>query len=162
IVPDVSVAQKGPLPAGPVSILPATRSTASPSVEVDVDSELTQHRFVEIRDADRGHELVTLIEIISPNCKRTGRDRRAYVAKISEIYDSETNLVEIDLLRDGERVLHNYHVRKATVEIQPPPDYLILVNRAWLRPGGIHFQIFPATVRETLPCFPVPLRKGDP
>lgn len=36
-----------------------------------------RHHFVEIRDSQRAHALVTVIEIVSPSNKRPGVDRRA-------------------------------------------------------------------------------------
>ena len=50
-----------------------------------------------------GAALVTLIEIASPSNKRPGPDRRSYEAKQQDILQSDTSLVEIDLLRSGER-----------------------------------------------------------
>lgn len=125
----------------------------------DVFSDAIRHHFAEIRDASRNHHLVTLIEILSPSNKRPGKDRIAHRRKQSEILDSDASLVEIDLLRTGERVPAALEVQMLLDRMQPPADYLVIVNRAWNR---LNFQLFPATLREWLPCFPVPLKEGEP
>jgi hypothetical protein len=51
--------------------------------------------------------LITLIEIVSPLNKRPGVDRRAYLRKQRDVLESDANLVEVDLLRAGERLLPN-------------------------------------------------------
>ncbi len=150
IVPDVAVVRR-PQPesgAESVAVLSAPRTTISKSVEVTVRSELIRHAYVEIRDPSRGHALVTLIEIVSQ--------------KQSEVLESDANLIELDLLRGGERLLADLELQAWVASRQPPPDYLVLVNRAWQRAGGARaFQIFAILVVESLPCIPVPLRQGQ-
>jgi hypothetical protein len=118
--------------------------------------------FVEIRDPRRGHKLVTLIEIVSPTNKVPGVDRAAYLRKHHEVYASDASLIELDLLRGGERLLHSIHVADCLAGLSPPADYLVLVNRAWVRSEQISIQLFPITLRDLLPCIPVPLREGEP
>ncbi len=84
-------------------MLEGPRIASSPSFWLRLPNEPLRHHFVEIRDASRGHALVTLIEIASPSNKRPGPDRRAYEAKREEILDSDTSLVEIDLLRGADK-----------------------------------------------------------
>src|SRR5437016_5631422 len=127
IVPDVAVAER-PLrqdDAGPVAVLDAPRTTISPSIEWTVHSEPIKHTFVEIRDPTRGHKLITLIEIASPSNKRAGMDRRAYIQKQREVLDSDANLVEVDLLRGGDRLLVDQLIPEYA-RMQPPPDYLVV------------------------------------
>ena len=125
----------------------------------DMFADAIRHHFVRICDASRNHHLVTLIDILSPSNKRSGKDRLAYRRKQTEILDSDANLIEIDLLRAGERVPAALEVEMLLDNMQPPADYLVVVNRAWNR---LKFQLFPATLREWLPCFPVPLKEGEP
>lgn len=63
------------------------------------------HTFVEVRDPTHGHRLVTLLEIASPSNKRPGQDRKAYLRNQREVLDSDANLIELDLLRSGERLV---------------------------------------------------------
>src|SRR5205823_4415760 len=140
----------------------ARRVTISASVEVIVASEALRHQIVEIRDASRGHKLITLIEIVSPSNKRPGVDRRAYLRKQREVLDSDASLVEIDLLRAGERLLPNAELEAYLGGLDPPPAYLVLVNRAWYRLGvEMTYQLFAVSLREVLPCIAIPLREGE-
>src|SRR5438067_843216 len=121
IVPDVSVVRHPrPWPAaGGVAVLDAPRATLSPSVEVEIVHERTRHAYVEIRDPSRGHHLVTLIEIVSPNCKRAGADREAYFRKQGEVLESDASLVEIDLLRAGQRPLASAQIEVGIAGLRP-------------------------------------------
>ncbi len=169
IVPDVAVvrhpapgAGAGAGSSGGVAVLEAPRTKVSPSIEATVHSEPIRHGFVEIRDPTRGHRLVTLIEIASPSNKRRGPDRRNYLQKQREVLDSDANLIELDLLRDGERLLANVYLQDAVFRLEPAPDYLVLVNRAWQRAGDAsNYQIFPVLLTASLPVIPVPLRHGQ-
>jgi hypothetical protein len=162
IVPDVAVVRR-PQPqtsAEAVAVLSAPRTSPSRSVEITVRSEQIRHAYVEIRDPSRGHALVTLIEIVSPSNKRRGPDRTAYLQKQSEVLESDANLVEIDLLRSGERPFADLEVQAWVANQQPRPDYLVSVNRAWKRAEGVRaYEIFPVVLSESLPCIPIPLRQ---
>ena len=120
---------------GGVAVLEEPRVASSPSVWLRLPNEPLRHHFVEIRDASRGHALVTLIEIASPTNKRPGPDRRAYEAKRQEILDSETSLIELDFLRGGQPLIARPLVIEAAAGLEPRPDYLVAVNRAWQRRG---------------------------
>src|SRR5206468_8852715 len=92
IVPDVAVVRHSyaqPTTAGVAVLEPPPRTTLSPFVELTLIHESIRHAYVEIRDPSRGHHLVTLIEIVSPNCKRLGADREAYFRKQREILESD-------------------------------------------------------------------------
>ena len=109
VVPDVTVVRKAsdtPTAAATVTVS-ERRATISASVEVTITAEPLRHQVVEIRDASRGHKLITPIEIVSPSNKRAGVDRRAYLRKQREVLESDASLIEIDLLRSGERLLPN-------------------------------------------------------
>jgi hypothetical protein len=114
-----------------------------------------KHHFVEVRDSKQRHRLVTQIEFLSPEIKQSGPDRDAYRAKRDEIFDSDVNLIELDLLRGGERVMPE-------VQYDPSTDYIVRINRACRRAGGRIFEVFTITLREPLPCIPVPLKEGEP
>ncbi len=167
VIPDVLVLkhrdarQQG---QGGVAVLEAPARGISANIEFeDLSDEPARDYFVEIRDAARGHKLVTLIEILSHANKRRGLDRDAYRAKQAKILESDVNLVEIDLLRDGERVLATEHLAAGMAQISPPPDYLVLVSRADKRgPRFLGYAIYPITVRDALPCIALPLGPDDP
>lgn len=167
IVPDVTVIRRQVREAAvayavaPTAVLELPRQQATPAIDFRIPSDPILHRFVEIRDGRRNHKLVTLIEIISPSNKLPGPDRRAYESKQTEILSSDANLIEIDLLRSGQRLLP-YPELEAAVYDQAP-DYLVLLNRSALRAGyWMDFSLYPISLREPLPCILVPLAGDDP
>ncbi|MEX2139554.1 MAG: DUF4058 family protein [Pirellulales bacterium] len=165
VVPDVSIVRAGTRAAskGAIAVLEGPRTEPSKGIDVTVELAPIRHPFVEIRDASRGHKLVTLIEIVSPSNKRPGADRRAYQQKQREVLDSDASLVEIDLLRNGERPLPNMNLEEFVAKLDPQPDYVVSVNRAWRRVGVLSdYELFPIGIRETLPCIPIPLTKDLP
>ena len=110
------------------------------------------HRWIEI--VDSAGKLITVIELLSPKNKSEDgqvayrRRQRTYIA-------GGVSLVEIDLLRKGERVL------------SLPPDaipdwartpYFVCVYRA-SEPG--QREIYPIALRDRLPALRVPLRASD-
>ncbi|MFQ5593908.1 MAG: DUF4058 family protein, partial [Anaerolineae bacterium] len=101
-------------------------------------------------------QLVTSIEILSPYNKRPGAGLEEYRRKRSQLLSSPVHLVEIDLLRGGERPGR---------EVSEPPldtDYILLVNRYRAGEEGRISEIWPATLNEPLPGLPVPLLLPDP
>lgn len=106
-----------------------------------------RHRYLEVRDQVSG-EVITVIEILSPTNKI--RHRRDYLEKRLEILGSDTNLVEIDLLRVGEAM-------PMTGEM-PATHYRILISRAWERP---YAQALLFNIPQPVPDTPVPLRQGE-
>jgi len=164
IVPDVTVIRQASVspPASDTATLPERRVALSESVELTVGLESIRHQFVELRDASRGHKLITLLEIVSPSNKRSGIDRRSYLRKQREILESDASLIEIDLLRSGDRLLPSAEIDAYLAGLEPQPAYLVLVNRAWQRVGtAMAYQLFAVGVRHVLPCIPVPLREGE-
>jgi uncharacterized protein DUF4058 len=171
VVPDVAVVRthsppgQRPAATSAAAVLDSPRTQASPGLDVEVFSEPLRHAYVEVRDPARGHKLVTLIEIVSPSNKAPGPDRDAYLAKQEEVLASDASLIEIDLLRGGSRPLRMDRLSALIGHLgKAKTDYLVLVHRAWAKAGAgtIKFQAFPVSVREILPCIPVPLREGEP
>jgi hypothetical protein len=166
IVPDVAVVRPSLPEAGSrgagSAVADRARTDLSPSVRMRVLNEPLRHHFVEIRDGARGHALVTLIEIASPSNKRPGPDRRSYEAKQQDILQSDTSLVEIDLVRAGERLIGGPLIIEAAGRLEPRPDYLVGVSRAWERGPKLDYELFPIRLEDPLPCIPVPLREGEP
>ena len=104
---------------------------------------------VEIRDvAER--RLVTVIEILSPENKR-GKGYLEYNDKRAAILATDTHLLEIDLLRQGQRI--------ALIGELPRAPYFVFVSRWTRRPKT---QVYPIQLRDKLPTVPVPLLLPDP
>ena len=92
--------------------------------------------------------------------QKNGPDRRAYVAKQTEVLRSDANLIEIDLLRKGKRVHPHPAMEGFIGGLNTRTDYLISVNRAWKRhEESIGYLLFPLSIQSGLPCIPVPLRE---
>ncbi len=157
IIPDVTVVRRpaGTVGASTTAILDQARTELSDGIEVRCFDDAIKHHFVEVRDSTRGHKLITLIEIVSPSNKRPGPDREAYVNKQADVLSSDTSLVAIDLLRSGDRPLPDSLLIGGPLERS---DYLVVVNRAWDRGTYI---LFPFSIRQLLPCIPIPLREKE-
>lgn len=148
IAPDLTVTART---SGPVE--PRTQpagSARAPVVIPTVIDPVLRERFLVVRAADT-HEVVTVIELLSPTNKRGpgAAGRQAYLAKRREVLASPAHLVEIDLLRGGQRV-----PMRAPL---PTGEYFVIVGRAARRPDC---EVFPIGLRDRLPVIPIPLR-GD-
>jgi len=142
--PDVAVAQSGH--GGTVAA--AVTAAPAPLRLETVIPVAVPHRSVEIRDSAR-QRLVTAIEVLSPTNKR-GRGRREYLAKRRRILLSSAHLLEIDLLRTGQRVPMRQPL--------PATSYCVVLSRADTRPLS---DVWPVGLRQPLPTVPVPLLPGD-
>jgi hypothetical protein len=113
-----------------------------------------EHResFIEIYEDDPERRLVTCVEVLSPSNKRKkSRGRKLYLRKRESLLMGAANLVEIDLLRGGQRLpmLGNW----------PDSPYTLLVCRELRAP---YCTVWPAHFREPLPTLLVPLSHPDP
>lgn len=120
-----------------------------PSVIVRTPVPTTfRQRFIEIRNT-ANQEVVTIIEVLSPANKR-GEGRARYQEKRSRILESQTNLVEVDLLHRGKPM--------PTVRGDVTSHYRILVSSVQQRPQALSY---PFNLAQPLPKVPLPLREGD-
>jgi len=111
--------------------------------------ERVPHVTVEIRDVAH-RTLVTAIEVLSPTNKR-GAGYREYLEKRQRLLHSTAHLMEIDLLRAGQRVPMR--------EPLPAAPYFVFLSRAERRPV---MDVWPIQLDMRLPVVPVPLLAGDP
>jgi hypothetical protein len=130
--------------AGATAVADAARIVVVPTPQ-----EERREGYIEIR-AVGSHEVVTVIELLSPTNKDPGAGRRDYVAKREQVLHSRTNLVEIDLLRAGEPM---------AMQPRPEHDYRIMVARGWESPQGGEC---PFDLRDPVPVIQVPLRETEP
>jgi hypothetical protein len=120
----------------------------------ETDEKATEG-YVEILEAGSGHRLVTVIEVLSLTNKTPGENADAYLRKRAELKQGQVNVVEIDLLRGGKRVLMSAaHV--LPTKFQTP--YRACLWRYW-RPKLVEACRIP--LRERLPALPIPLREKD-
>src|SRR2546423_432996 len=130
IVPDVTILDDGSVPLG--SRGDTAVLTAPLVVTLPIPEEVKEH-YLTIRKREM-LDVVTIIEMLSPANKRTGSDGRSeYLRKREQVLKSPTHLVEIDLLRGGERL----PVR----EKLPSFDYLMVVSRRRIRPSAHAFPV---------------------
>ena len=152
IRPDVTVLER----AGSEGSLESTGTTATPVGVLPVICHLpvpeqVHEAFLVIRERET-MEVVTVIEVLSPGNKRVGSDgRREYLRKREEVLLSATHLVELDLLRGGERL--------PTLEPLPSGDYYAFVCRGQRR---FQAEVYAWSLRRPLPPVPVPLAGADP
>lgn len=148
IYPDVHIVrpyewpQSRPVRAGALAIM-------EPSVELpSIVNEEIPVLSIEIRDvAER--RLVTLIEILSPVNKR-GAGAREYAERRGELLQTATHLLEIDLLRQGQRI--------QLIGEPPPASYYVYLSRVQRRP---YTQVWVIQLQGRLPTVPVPLLPPD-
>lgn len=110
-------------------------------------------RHLEIIDS--AGRVITAIEFLSPWNKIGVQARRKYGQKQDELLRGGVNLVEVDLIRQGE------HVAIAPIETLPPERrgcYLVSVYR---HDNPATVNGYPISLRERLPNIPIPLRPTD-
>ena len=162
IGPGIAVARRPGRKSG-VKMASSVRAVTEDSFEVVVSNEPGKHVYVEIRDSIREHQLVTLIEIVSPSNKRKGKNRRAYLRKQREVLGAKASLIEIDLLRAGKRLFASAELEAMLATVAKRVDYVVSVSRGWNRDElQSAFEIFPISIDEILPCIPLPLTEDRP
>lgn len=121
-------------------------SAVVPVLVPTVMAERVHEPLLTIRSRDE--EVVTVIEVLSPTNKRSreSEGRQEYLAKRERVLRSTAHLVEIDLLRGGERV----PMRRPL----PPASYYVIVSRAERRP---QCEVYPIQLRDRLPAVTLPL-----
>jgi hypothetical protein len=148
--PDVRVTEPWILKEGSAAV------ETEPPIKVDepirVLREEETERWVEIRDAEG--RIITAIELLSPSNKQ-GTGREEYSEKRQRFMRGGSNLVEIDLVRQG-RCVFSATVRETLVEAKS--CYAVCVFRAAAPTGD---DVYPIRLRARLPNIRVPLREKD-
>jgi Protein of unknown function (DUF4058) len=152
-LPDVSITaprgrKKGSKKRGTALAEPA--GDADPVTMRAFVQEEHRETFVEIYEASAGQRLVTSIEVLSPSNKRPGTEGwDLYQHKRHSVLRGNVSLVEIDLLRGGQRM--------PMLDPWPDSPYTLLVAPA----GAPLCRVWRAQYQRTLPVTPVPLAKPD-
>jgi hypothetical protein len=107
--------------------------------------------YIEIRQRHDGR-LVTLLEVVSPSNKTTAAGRAAYLDKRREGRNANANLVELDLVLQGQPTL------EYSRDGLPDWDYAVTVTRS-TQPD--RYEIYSATLQKRLPRFRLPLAADD-
>ncbi len=113
---------------------------------------LEEHResFIEIHEANPDQRLVTSLEVLSPSNKRPGTQGwELFQRKRRSLLLGDVNLVELDLLRGGQRM--------PMLDPWPDSPYTLTVARAKAQ----LCRVWPASSIQPLPTIPVPLMSPD-
>jgi hypothetical protein len=148
--PDISIIRH------PLRERPGTMTTAVTADEPYLIKALeTEFRepYIEIVYLPTG-DVVTTIELLSP-INKTGEGRQRYRQKQQQILNTETSLVEIDLLRAGR---HTVAAPEKQVREMDGWRYLVSVKRAG-RYG--EFEVYFVPLDSRLPRCRIPLRPPD-
>ena len=149
IIPDISIFQgrRGPQPPHDHS---TSAAVAEPIEVMNVIDPEIHEPYLQIIDA-KSRQIVTVIEVLSPANKAQGTPGMAsYREKRRQVLRSDSNWVEIDLLRAGARIpIGGRHVDS---------DYRFHWSRAAERPRE---WVQPIWLEQRLPQIPVPLRFSE-
>lgn len=147
VVPDVSVAQG----TGWMEDCDGSVATApEPAILTLPMMEPVEIGYLAIRHSDN-EETVAVVEVLSPTNKARRDGRIEYLAKRNSLLRSRAHLIEIDLLRGGERL--------PTIEPLPLGDCFVFVSRTERRPKA---EVYAWALERPMPCIPIPLSAGDP
>jgi hypothetical protein len=148
--PDVSIVRTASRPQ-------ASRGTALVEVDTpaifDVYREEVREPLIEIVEPAAGNKVVTAIEVLSPGNKQQGPGRVSYLNKRDQYSDAGVNVVEIDLLLEGEPTIA---LLPEKLEALRPWRYLVAVSRS-----SIVLEVYAVPLERRLPKIAVPLEYGD-
>jgi hypothetical protein len=155
-LPDVGIAS--PTPGSRPRDRGEGTAVAEPETEPEVVSLRAfiatefREQFIEIYLDEGERYLATCIEILSPSNKRPGTPGwDLYVRKRQALLLGEASLVEIDLLRGGQKM--------PMLDPYPSSPYTLLVAR---RERSPYCRVWRAHSQRPLPVIPVPLVSPDP
>ena len=131
----------------------ATLECDSPAV-FDLPQEEIREPYLEIIEPAAGNRVVTAIEVLSPTNKTVGFGRNSYVKKRDELWAAGVNLIEIDLLRDGDPTVW---VSRPRLESLRPWHFVVVVARQ----RGLKQEVYAVPLRDRLPRVAVPLADED-
>jgi hypothetical protein len=107
--------------------------------------------YIEVRQRSDGR-IITLVDVVSPANKVSDAGRTAYLDKRREAKSGNANLVEIDLVLQGQPTL------EYSRDGLPDWDYAVTVTRS-TQPE--RYEIYTATLQKRLPRFRLPLAADD-
>ena len=153
VYPDIRVIERANVRRSPLHA-PAGAAVADPLV-LRIENEPVTEGFIQIIDVGSGNRVITVIELLSLSNKLPGEGQELHLKKQQECRAGGVRLVEIDLLRDGKRVLA---VAESLVPADYKTSYRVCVRRGW---QPMEVELYKVTLRERLPGIRVPLREAD-
>ncbi|MFN6517054.1 MAG: DUF4058 family protein [Nostoc sp. CreGUA01] len=145
-IPDAIVLTTSKTPT--VQSVAIATETRPKQIQLPIPIEVKE-RYLEVREVGT-HQVITVIEVLSPKNKRKGEGRTAYEKKRQRILGSSSHLVEIDLLRENPPM--------PMIGVKETSDYRIVVSRAAIRPMA---DLYEFQLREPIPRFSLPLKADD-
>jgi hypothetical protein len=156
IYPDVRVIEYPSRRGSPEPAAAAESGVAvAESIVIRGESEPTTEGYIEVIDVGSGNRVVTVIELLSVSNKFPGEGQEKYLQKQREYRRGGVSLVEIDLLRSGQRVLA---VPRNRVPQNFRSTYQVCVTRGW-RPS--EWEVYRVPLQTALPKIKIPLRQTD-
>ena len=154
IWPDVSVvrtseAGRGAASASAVAVRPDT------PLVFDIVREEIRQPVLHIVEPAAGNRIVAAIEVSSPDNKAPGPGRESYLRKREELWQSGAHLVEVDLLRAGQRAF-----RLAAERLRDHPGWRYLTTVTRSQPPRC--EIYGVRLDERLSRVGIPLGGSDP
>jgi len=111
-----------------------------------------EEKFIDIYELQPERRLVTSIEVLSPSNKRCGSEGWIqYQRKRQALLHGQANLVELDLLRRGDRM--------PMLDPWPKSQYTLLMARAERAP---RCRVWPTFFDRPMAILPIPLTKPHP
>ncbi len=150
VQPDITISSSDWVPSGTVDAAVAVAEPTTAEMEYpDLEPLGQRHLNIIHRPTER---VVTVMELLSPSNKTSGEGGLDnYLQKPSEFLASHTHLIEIDLLRGGQRL--------PMASPLPAGDYFVFVGRVGRKP---RCQVIAWPLRAKLPPVPIPLLPEDP
>jgi hypothetical protein len=156
-VPDITIQKprSSVIPADEAYNVATNVATIEPNTQNNPRSitltlpKLVRQKHLEVREIATG-QVVTVIEVLSPVNKRSGQGRIDYENKRTMVFSSSSNMVEIDLLRQGKPM--------SDQDAEPRSHYRILVSAQEKRPQA---DLYTFNLQDPIPLFPLPLRSED-
>ena len=158
IYPDVMVVERPPTRRPMVQDTRgmATAVAIDPPWVFELEPIEMREVFIEIVPVADESRVVTVIEMLSPSNKTGGsQGRQRYMSKQHAVLESESHLLEIDLLRQGE---HTVSAPREILRRRGEWDALVCLHRGG---QGSRYEVWAIMLRQRLPCIAVPLAAGD-
>lgn len=153
VYPDVKItARRGR--GSPGGAVPSPVAVIEPVI-VEYRGEPATETYLHILEAGPSQRLISVIELLSMANKLPGEGQRQYRQKQRELRDADVSLVEIDLLRGGQRILS---LAPSRIPPRVRTPYQVCVRRGWLPQ---RFEVYAVPLRSPLPAIRIPLREKD-
>ncbi len=152
IRPEVSIFEVN---RGDVSAAGTITLVADPATTVvEFQRDEIRQPYIEIIEPASGNQVVTAIEVLSPDNKAPGVGLKSYQQKQDELWAGGANLIEIDLWSQGTRIPR---VDATAIGADLHRRYLVTVSRVEPR----RCEFYGIDLPQRLPRISVPLKPDD-